>query len=128
LNDPAVRKRYLGEAIVKGQPYHKIEITFRKEGGGEDYRDIFIYWIHQKRNTMDYLSYQFFTDGGGMRFREVCNQRTINGIRFADYRNYKPQSGRFELADYDRLFESGKLQEISQIILENISVKLLTSQ
>lgn len=57
LNDAAVNKEYLGEAIIKDQPYHKIKVTFDPEGGGSDHEDEFIYWIHQKSNSMDFLGY-----------------------------------------------------------------------
>ncbi|NIS49152.1 MAG: hypothetical protein GWN61_25160, partial [candidate division Zixibacteria bacterium] len=92
LNDPAVKKRYIGETPINGQPYHTIEITFRKEGGGQDYQDVFAYWIHKTDFTMDYLAYRFHDDGGGTRFRDAYNPRTINGIRFADYHNYQGPS------------------------------------
>ena len=92
LNDPAVRKAYEGENQVKGEPYHKIRITFGQEGGGKDFEDQFMYWIHQEKHTIDYLAYNYQTDGGGARFREAINVRNVGGIRFADYINYKPLS------------------------------------
>ncbi|MBX2876867.1 MAG: hypothetical protein KTR30_32415 [Saprospiraceae bacterium] len=125
LNDPAAIKTYLGTSTIREQPYHKIKVTFQQEGGGKDFEDQFIYWIHQDNYTMDYLAYNYLTDGGGARFREAYNVRTIEGIRFADYINYKPEPDTKEVATFDALFEQGLMKELSRIDTENIEVKLL---
>ena len=122
LNDPAVNKEYLSEATLKGEPYHKIQVTFSQEGGGNDFDDEYIYWIHQERHTMDYLAYSFEVNGGGTRFREAYNVRTVGGIRFADYVNYESTTSDFALEDYDQLFKVGKVKELSRIETENIEV------
>ena len=122
LNDPAVNKKYLGEVFIKGQPYHKLLITFQKEGGGKDFEDEYVYWIHTQNNTVDYLAYNYRVEGGGARFREAYNPRTIGGIRFADYINYKPLTKTLEVVTFDRLFEQDSLKELSRIISENIKV------
>jgi len=75
LNAPAVHKELVDEATVKGISYYKIKVTFRKEGGGTDYEDEFMYWIHKERFTIDYLAYKYAVDGGGIRFREAYNPR-----------------------------------------------------
>jgi hypothetical protein len=125
LNDAAVQKRYLEETVVEGEPYHKIEVTFRQEGGGKDFEDRFIYWIHRDRYTMDYLAYDFLIDGGGSRFRKAVNPRVINGVRFADYENYVAddlQQPGLAIETYDRRFEAGTLRLLSEIKMENIVV------
>jgi hypothetical protein len=122
LQDPAVQAAYLGNTQLKGEPYHKIQVTFRQEGGGKDYEDTFVYWFHRDRHTLDYLAYNYLTDGGGARFREAFNIREAGGIRFADYINYKPRTGRRDVAEFDRLFEQGELEELSRIELTNIQV------
>jgi hypothetical protein len=126
LNDEAVRKEYLGEATIKGEPYHKVRVTFAQEGGGEGYQDVYVYWFHQERNTMDYLAYSFQEDGGGTRFREALNPRTVGGILFQDYNNYTLKEGT-PLENYDRAFEAGKMEKVSEIILEEIEVREIDS-
>lgn len=121
LNDAAVRKQYLGEVTVKDKPYHKIKVTFVPEGGGESHEDVFIYWIHQQNHTMDYLAYSFKEDGGGTRFREAVNPRTVGGIRFQDYVNFTTKE-QAPLERYDELFEAGKMEKLSDIRLEEIKV------
>lgn len=123
LNDPAVNKEYLGEVIVNNEPYHKINVTFDEEGGGEDFEDVYIYWIHKGTHSMDYLAYSFHVNGGGMRFRDAYNVRDIQGIRFSDYVNYKPESANIPLEKLDSLFESNELVEVSKINLENVELK-----
>lgn len=124
LNDAAVNKKYIGKTTINGEPYYEIKVTFDQQGGGKDYDDEFVYWIHQRDYTVDYLAYKFREGNGGMRFREAYNVRTINGIRFADYNNFKG-SGGASLEQLDKLFEEGKLEKVSEINLDSIEVTLL---
>jgi len=120
LNDEAVVKRYVGETRIEGRQYHKIEVTFRQEGGGKDYTDTFVYWIDQDRHTVDYLAYT----NEGLRFRKAVNARFVNGIRFADYLNYESKLYlKAPVYSLDSLFTAGKLNKLSEIINENIEVK-----
>ncbi len=130
LNDPAVQKSYLGQALLEGEPYHEIEVTFRQEGGGRDYEDRFVYWIHRDRYTMDYLAYGFHVDEGGTRFRQAFNVRTVGGVRFADYYNYVSDSlptPNAAIERYDELMQAGAVRLLSEIVLENVSVRPLDS-
>ncbi|MBC5773744.1 hypothetical protein H8S95_06695 [Pontibacter sp. KCTC 32443] len=124
LNDDAVRKEYLGEATLKGEPYYKVKVTFAQNGGGEDHEDEYVYWFHQQRHTMDYLAYNYKEDDGsiGTRFREAVNGREIGGIRFQDYVNYTSEEKPFQIENYDKAFEAGKLKKVSDINLEEIQV------
>lgn len=124
LNDPAVIKEYAGEAIIKEQPYHKVKVTFRQEGGGKDFEDEYLYWIHRDEHTVDYLAYNFLADGGGARFREAYSVIVSNGIRFANYHNYKPRTDNRNIAGFDSLFQKGALELISDIKLEKVQVVL----
>lgn len=74
-------KEYVGEVTIKGEPYHKIMVTFQQVGGGKDHDNKFYYWFHKENHTLDYLAYSKF----GNRFRAAYNIRIVNGIRFADY-------------------------------------------
>lgn len=125
LNDPAVIKEFVDTTSVKGEPYYRVKVFFQKEGGGSDYEDIFLYWFHRNDYSMDYFAYSYETDGGGVRFREAYNVRGIKGIRFADYRNYKPESKDTPLTALDSLFEARKLQLLSTIESTDIKVNLL---
>lgn len=122
LNDPAVNATYLGEVSIRNEPYHKVRVTFNQQGGGDDFDDEYIYWIHRERHTMDYLAYSFEVNGGGTRFREAYNPRVIKGIRFDDYINYESTVDDFAIKDYDQLFETGKVKELSRIDTENVEV------
>lgn len=122
LNDPAVNKQLMGTTTIQEEPYYEIKVTFDQEGGGTDYEDEFVYWIHQDNYTMDYLAYSFHVNEGGTRFREAYNVREIGGIRFADYVNYESTVEDFALEDYERLFQEGKVKELSRIELENVVI------
>lgn len=123
LEDPAVNATYLGVDTVAQEPYHHVRVTFDESGGGKDHEDVFIYWFHQDNYTMDYLAYEYNTDGGGTRFREAYNVRQVNGIRFADYINYTDTLNDFALEDYDEQFEDDQVEEFSRIELANIEVE-----
>lgn len=122
LNDPAVNKKLIDETTVSGEPYYRIKVTFSKDGGGEDFQDEYMYWIHRENYNVNYLAYNYRTAEGGTRFREAYNERNINGIRFVDYRNYKPEEQFPPLTSLDSLFENKKLDLLSKIELENITV------
>ena len=68
LNSPAVQKKILGEATINGNTYYEIEVTFSKEGGGIDFEDRFVYWIHKENFTVDFLAYRYATNGGILEY------------------------------------------------------------
>ena len=125
LNDAAVQKEYLGKVEMEGEPYDKVKVTFSKEGGGEDFEDVFVYWFHANQHSLDYLAYQFYTDGGGYRFRKAYHPRQVEGIRWQDYINYKPiaKEVEVEVEAMDSLFMAGQLEELSRIELEDIRAR-----
>lgn len=119
LNDGAVIKAYEGEVAIKGTAYHKVKVTFEGEGSGTSPDNVFYYWFNKETGFMDYLAYS----KGGNRFREAYNQRVINGIRFADYVNYKSDDLLApNVNKYDKLFEDGELRELSRIVLDDVQV------
>ena len=123
LNDTAVQKELLGEEIINGVRYYKVKVTFAEEGGGEDFEDVFIYWINSEGYTIDYLAYSYIeTDNIGMRFRRAFNIRVVEGIRFVDYENYKPTADNPVLANLAQDFQNGTLKLLSKIKNEHIKV------
>jgi hypothetical protein len=125
LNDPAVYKTYLGEDEIDGKTYHLVKVTFSEDGGGEDFDDIFLYWFDKETFLIDYLAYSYHTDGGGVRFRKAIQQHNINGLIFKDYENYKPEDKNTSVDQMGNLYKEGKLELLSEILLENIKVELI---
>jgi len=122
LNDPAVTKELIDIHDVKGQSYYRVKVTFAQEGGGEDFQDQYMYWIATEDYTVDYIAYNYQVDEGGTRFREAYNERIVNGVRFVDYRNYKPKTQFPPLTDLDAQFENNELKLLSTIETENPEV------
>jgi len=124
LNDAAVIKEYLGEVAIKNKMYYKIKISFSQEGGGDDYEDVFVYWIGKEDFKADYLAYSYMDSPTelGLRFRKAYNERYVNNLRFVDYNNYKPEANITNLFMLDSLFNSGKLKLLSKI--ENVNIKV----
>ncbi|TLP75651.1 DUF6503 family protein [Maribacter sp. ACAM166] len=119
LNDTAVHKENVGEAVIKGEDYDVVRVTFGKKGGGTDYDDIFMYWINKKSHYINYLAYSYSVDEGGVRFRSAYNPRTIDGIRFQDYVNWEAPVGT-QLVQLPVMFENGQLKELSRIENEDV--------
>lgn len=122
LNDDAARKEWIGDITVREQPYDVIRVTFAEEGGGEDHQDVFLFWIHSDQKTMDYFAYSYVTEGGGLRFREAVNRRRVGDLLLQDYINYKPAES-VPLDSLMPLFIAGQLQRLSEIRMENVSVR-----
>jgi hypothetical protein len=124
LNDAAVLKKFLGETILDGKTYYKIEITFRQDGGGEDFQDLFNYWISKDDFSIGFLSYSFSeSDEISSRLRKAYNPRRIGNILFLDYINYKPKNNKVRFDQLEELYEKDELEELSKIELQNITVK-----
>jgi len=124
LNDRAVNKEKAGDTIILGEPYYKLKITFEQEGGGADHHDVFLYWIHKDKFTIDYLAYKFLVNDGGIRFRVAYNPRYIHGIRFVDYENYTIDDFNTNLRDLDDLYLKGELIRLSTIETEVLDVEV----
>ncbi|SNZ01353.1 DUF6503 family protein [Flagellimonas pacifica] len=126
LNDPAVIIENMGRSSIKNKEYHKIRVTFRQEGGGDDFEDVFLYWFDVSDYSMDYLAYKYFTGKGGMRFREAYNQRMINGVLIQDYRNLKPRiKGSFPFEEIEKAYEKDELEKLSTIELKNVKIEFI---
>jgi hypothetical protein len=128
LNDKAVNKTLMGDDTIKTKDYFKVKVTFNPEGGGEDYEDVFIYWINKTNFKVDYLAYSYNEiDGKGLRFRQAYNERFVNGIRIVDYNNYKTENTSIPLEDLGTAFDTDKLVLLSKIELENVEVQLINN-
>lgn len=125
LNDLSVKKELVGSKTIAGKDHYKINVWF-DEQGGEDHQDVFYYWIDKDSFHIQYLAYSFQADGGGMRFREAYNPRVIQGIRVVDYINYQPLDAQLALSKIDDAFADGKLEVLSRIENDNVTVSLLS--
>lgn len=124
LNDAAVQKKFLGETTIDGKVYYKVEISFQQEGGGEDFQDMYNYWVSKEDFSIGFLSYSFSeSDEISSRFRKAYNPRRVENVLFLDYINYKPKDNKVPFDQLEELYGKGELEELSKIELQNISVK-----
>ncbi|MFK8163921.1 MAG: DUF6503 family protein [Lewinella sp.] len=119
LSDAAVNLHHAGTDTVKGERYDVLDVNFNKEGGGVDHDDNFRYWFNQKTHRIDYLAYDYLTNGGGVRFRSAYNPRVVDGVLFQDYVNYKAPLGT-PLADLGPMFDKEELEKLSVIATEEV--------
>lgn len=124
LNDDAVNKELIGKDTIHDKEYYEIKVTFDAKDGGADHEDVYMYWINTQNYNVDYLAYSFEEEGGGLRFRKAYNPRTIEGIRFVDYENYKTDDLDTPLKELDDLYEARQLELLSKIENRNIEVNL----
>ena len=117
LKSQAVKSQKLTDVLIRGKAYSPVKVTFKEEGGGTDFDDVFIFWINKQTYAMDYFAYSYYTDGGGVRFREAVTMERVNGVLFQDYNNYKAEKGS-DLVKLPTLFETGQLEQLSIVELE----------
>ena len=122
LKDQAVIVKYLGLTKIFNEKYWTIKVTFKENGGGKDYQDEFRYWININNGQIDYLAYNYLTEGGGTRFRQAVNKQLNQGFIFQDYINFKPNVKFVSLDSLPILFEAGNLIKVSNIKNKNIRV------
>ena len=122
LQDQAVVSSYEGMVEINTEPYHQLAVTFKQEGGGEDFQDQFYYWIHSDRFEIDYMAYSYHTNGGGTRFRVGKNKQQVKGLLFQDFDNYKPKQHPSPLDSLAILWEQQNLEWLSAI--ENRAIEV----
>lgn len=120
LNDDPVIKEFVKETMIDGEPYDVIRVTFEAHEGG--HQDIYLYWFHRDKHTMDYFAYSYETDGGGIRFRKAVNPRKEGDILWQDYINYRPEDATVPIDSLESMYVSGRLRKLSEIKMENIRV------
>ena len=104
--------------------YYTIQVTFSEDGGGDDFDDVFLYWIHKENFKLYYLAYKYSSGRGGIRFRDIKNESIINGLRFVNYNNHKPKNPKMDFFSIGEAYKNGQLDKLSEIILEDIEVTL----
>ncbi len=124
LSDDAVISEYQGRVRIDSSAYHKIAVSFKKEGGGEDYQDRFYYWFNAKNFRLEYFAYSYETNGGGIRFRVAEKEhKLLSGQVLMDYSNFKTDSLSTRLEDLLPLYADSALTFLSHIRLKNIVIK-----
>jgi len=121
LKDTGAIKTLLDTEQIKGKSYQKIGVHFTSKNGGIDYKDTFRYWFDEQTKILDYLAYEYLTDAGGIRFRVAMNRRTIAGVLFQDYENYKAPKNT-PLDDLPKMYEKGELELLSLIANDSITL------
>lgn len=129
LGDPAVQPTYSGRDTIDGTTYHRVRVTFQREGGGQDWQDVFLYWFRTDTYAMDYLSYAYGqgpNEEAGTRFREAYNVRRLSGVRMADYRNYTADTLTVDqMTEYPNLLDDDALALVSTIEIDSVQVRPL---
>lgn len=124
LNGPAAMLEVLGKTVIQDKNYQTLKVTFSQNGGGEDFQDEYRYWINEETNEIDFLAYNYETNGGGIRFREAINKRKVNGVLVADYKNYGFETLDHKLDELPMLWSENKIPLLSVIENKNVEIEL----
>lgn len=106
---------YMGEVVLADKGYHKV---FQQRENGET----LVYWLATENLEMHYLAHRLQTDRMQLRFLEVIQPTTIEGIRFKNYRAYRPKDAQTALTDLDQAFEAAAMHRLSDVVFQNIAV------
>ena len=87
LDDPKVFKQDLGIERWQDRSLHKVKVTFAP-GSSTDAADEFMYWLDPETGRLELLAYNYWTNGGGLRFRRAVDHRRVGGLLFFDQENY----------------------------------------
>ena len=121
LGDRAAIKEYKGQIKIGENLVDVVKVSFKQEGGGKDFEDVFYYWLNEKTHQIDYLAYKYSANDGGMRFRVAYNKTKVGGVTFQDYVNYSAPTGA-SLEELPKLYEDSVLVEVSRIETEHVVV------
>ena len=116
LKDNAAVTTVLDNVMIKGKEYFTLKVSFTQENGGADHEDTYRYYFDTSSYALSYLSYNFHTNEGGVRFRKAY-QSVKGKFIFLDYDNYKAPKNT-PLDSLPLLFEKGKLELLSKIVSE----------
>lgn len=122
LQDNAVNKELIGVESDSLNEFYKIKVDFKQEGGGEDFEDVYFYWINTTTFQIEYLAYSFQVNGGGIRFRKVIDSEKINSIQFLTFENYQPKENNLLLQNSLTNFKDNKYELLSLIENDSITV------
>ncbi len=129
LADPAVRARLLTPDRVGGEDYHRVEVSFAREGGGLDHDDRYVYWLRQSDGRLGHYAYTYEVSPGdtsraatGTRFRVPLRTWREGGALFQDWRNLSADS-LGGLADFGDLYDNGRTFEVSTVVLDSVRVE-----
>ena len=121
LKDQAVKLSYKGETQIQEEWYEVVGVTFEQQQGGDDYEDEYLYWFHRDTHMIDYLAYNYQTDGGGVRFRKAYNRDVGKYIIVQDYINYEVPLGT-PLDEIPEMYQNDQLNELSRIVNQDVSL------
>lgn len=125
LKDEAVNICCMQREVIDGKAYDRLEVRFSQDGGGTDNDDVYLYWIDPLDGSMDFLAYSFQVNERGTRFRKATNPRRVNGVLFQDYINFIGPSDPDSLTYISSAYRENRLDTLSLIELENLSVSYL---
>ncbi|MGF1510766.1 MAG: DUF6503 family protein [Myxococcota bacterium] len=120
LLDPAVHVEKRADQRIRGRAFHVLDVSFRRQGGGDDHEDTFRYWLDAESSLITFMAYRFSRDGGGVRFREATDYVTVGRVRFIQWKNFGVQDSTPPFDQVLKRWREGTLPLISVVELEHL--------
>ncbi|MBZ0113059.1 MAG: hypothetical protein K8J08_11400 [Thermoanaerobaculia bacterium] len=126
LTDPSVYQHDLGTVDWEGRELHRVKVTFEGKSSS-DASDEFLYWFDPKTARLEFFAYTYVNSDGsrGLRFRKLHNYRRVGGILVFDQENFGREDHSLALEEINPTTVRERLQEVSQIRLEDVEVEPL---
>ncbi len=128
LNDPGTYKEDLGlEEGWGDKALHKVRVSF-EAGSSAGASSEYMYWFDPETAELVQFAYDY-SNGTGLRFRKLFNQRRMGGLMFYDAQNYGKNTplGGLSVNLVTPEYAAAELPLISTIQLENVRVERATS-
>jgi len=125
LADAAAWKEDLGLETWGQRRLHKVKVTFTP-GSSTDSDDEYLYWFDPETGRLVQFAYSFKgSNGTGLRFREMFDERRVGGVLFADQTNLGAEAPGLSVDDITPSFVQEKMEEVSTVTFKNIEVEPL---
>ena len=127
LADPSVRHEDLGLEEWRGRTLHRVKVTF-DPGSSSDADDEYLYWFDPGSARLEQFAYSFTGNPGGLRFRQLDNYRRVGGILFFDQINLGVEGPGLSVDRIDPTFVDERMEEVSRVVLREVSVRALAAE
>lgn len=124
LNDPSVRKEYLGRETWDGEALEKVKVTF-EAGSSTDAQDEYLYWFDPASGRLVQFAYSFESGDGGLRLRRGFDYRRVGGLLFFDAENLGVGGHGRSVEEITPGFVAEEMRQISTVKLSEITVEEL---
>ena len=127
LKQNSVLLSRLNDVKIENTNYYTLYVTYKELEDYPQAQDEFYLYINPETNYIDFYAQKHYLTGDKMLFKKAINSRTINGIRFSDYKvlYLKSKTNNYALKEFYKLYNKNELTTHGEIKFQNVEVELL---